>query len=93
MNVGNGLNVTVPFVFTVYVPSPSTLSSVSEQSAFAVVVVAQSFTDVVVSVAPAPAASPVSTSITWFVSYAPLEVSLSAVGAGGTIGVNVDVAF
>ena len=66
---------------------------VRSQLALAVEVVAQSFTDVVVSVAPEPAVSPVRTSITCAVLYAPVEVSLSAVGAGGTTGVKVDDAF
>ena len=63
------------------------------QLAFRVDVVAHNFTEVATSVAPAPATSPVNTSMTWFVSYAPVEVSLSAVGGGGIVGVNVDVAF
>ena len=38
--VGNGLNVTVPFAFTVYVPSFGTVNDVNVHEAFAVVVVA-----------------------------------------------------
>ena len=68
LKVGNGSKVTVPFALTRYVPSLATKSSVNVQLAFAVEIVAQSLTDVVVRVAPAPAASPVSTSIIWFVS-------------------------
>ena len=93
VNVDNGVKVTVPLAFTVYVPWPETSRVSRSQLALAVAVVAQSLTDVVLSVAPAPAASPVKTSMIWLVLYAPVEVSLSAVGAGGTIGVNVDVAF
>jgi hypothetical protein len=41
--VGNGLNVTVPFAFTVYVPSFGTVNDVNVHEAFAVVVVAHNF--------------------------------------------------
>jgi hypothetical protein len=58
----------------------------------AVDVVAHNFTEDAVSVAPDPAASFVSGEIVWFVSYAPVDVSFDAVGTGGTLGVNVDVA-
>ena len=64
VKVGSGSNVTVPFAFTLYVPCPATSSVSRSQLAFRVDVVAQSFTDVVSRVAPAPAASPVNTSIT-----------------------------
>ena len=93
VNVESGTNVTVPFAFTVYVPWPATSRVSRLQLAFAVDVVSHNFTEVAIRVAPVPAASPVKTSITWLVLYAPLEVSLSAVGGGGTIGVNVEVAF
>jgi hypothetical protein len=92
LKVSNGVNVIVPFALTLYVPSPGTKSSGNVQLAFAVDVVSHSFTDDAFKVAPAPAASPVNTSIVCGVLYAPVEVSLSAVGAGGTVGVNVDVA-
>ena len=62
------------------------------QLVLAVEVVAHNFTEDAVSVAPAPAASFVSGEIVWLVSYAPVEVSLAAVGTGGIIGVKVDVA-
>jgi hypothetical protein len=62
------------------------------QLVLAVEVVAHNFTEDAVSVAPAPAASFVSGKIVWLVSYAPVEVSLAAVGTGGIIGVKVDVA-
>jgi hypothetical protein len=39
-NVGNGLNVTVPFGLTVYVPSPGTVNEVAVHETFAVDVVA-----------------------------------------------------
>ena len=47
----SGLNVTVPSGFTVYVPTPSTVSVVRSQLAFAVEVVAQSFTVLAINVA------------------------------------------
>ena len=62
------------------------------QVVVAAVASGQRRTDVVSSVAPAPAASPVNTSITWFVLYAPVDVSSSAVGGGGIVGVKVAVA-
>jgi hypothetical protein len=62
------------------------------QLVLAVEVVAHNFTEDAVSVASAPAASFVSGEIVWLVSYAPVEVSLAAVGTGGIIGVKVDVA-
>ena len=40
----------------------------------------------------APGVSFVNGSINWFVSYAPVEVSLVAAGGGGTTGVSVLVA-
>ena len=62
------------------------------QLAFAVEVVAQSFTLPATKVAPVPGESFVRGEIVWLVSYAPVEVSFVAVGVGGTVGVNVDVA-
>jgi hypothetical protein len=62
------------------------------QLALAVEVVAHNFTELAVNVAPDPAASFVSGEIVWLVSYAPVDVSFDAVGTGGTLGVNVDVA-
>jgi hypothetical protein len=51
------------------------------------------FTDVATSGAlAAPAVSFANGLIIWFVSYAPVEMSLVAAGGGGTIGVNVLVA-
>ena len=57
VNDGNGLNVTVPFTFTVYVPSPATSRLSRLQLAFAVDVVAHNFTEVATRVAGAVAAS------------------------------------
>ena len=57
LNVGNGSNVTVPFALTVYVPSFATVNVDNEQLAFAVAVVAQSFTLVATNVAPEPGVS------------------------------------
>ena len=73
-------------------PSPATVNVVRLHEAFAVEVEEHSFTDDATSVAPEPGASLPSGEIVWFVSYAPLDVSFVAEGAGGTIGVNVDVA-
>jgi hypothetical protein len=64
----NGLNVTVPFALTVYVPSFGTVNVVKSQLAFAVEVVAHNFTDEATRFAPDPAASFVSGEIVWFVS-------------------------
>ena len=71
----------------------ATVNVDKSQLAFAVEVVAQSFTLVGTNVAPEPGVSFVKIVIVWFVSYAPVDVSLLAIGAGGTVGVNVDVAF
>jgi hypothetical protein len=93
VNVEIGTNVTAPVVvFTVYVPSPVTVSDVPEQLEFAVPF-AHNLTVVRSSVAPLPAASPVTTSMTCAVFIEPLDVSLSAVGGGGMVGVNVLVAL
>jgi hypothetical protein len=73
-------------------PSSGTVNVVRLQLVLAVDVVAHNFTEDAVSVAPDPAASFVSGEIVWLVSYAPVDVSFDAVGTGGTLGVNVDVA-
>ena len=73
-------------------PSLGTVNVVRLQLVLAVDVVAHNFTEDAVSVAPDPAASFVSGEIVWLVSYAPVDVSFDAVGTGGTLGVNVDVA-
>ena len=73
-------------------PWLGTVNVVKLQLTFAVEVVAHNFTEDAVSVAPEPAASFVSGEIVWLESYAPVEMSLVAVGTGGIIGVNVDVA-
>ena len=90
---GSGSKVTVPLALAVYVPSLATVSESKVQLVVGVEVVAHNFTEEGVNVAPAPAASFVRTVIVWFVSYAPVDVSFTAVGAGGTTGVRVDVAF
>ena len=102
VNVGNGLNVTVPSSFTVYVPSPGTVRDVLVQlgavSASFVPDVAGSssphnFTvDATSGALEWPGSSLSRMSITWFVSYGPVEVSFSKSGAGGTTGVRVLVA-
>jgi hypothetical protein len=51
LNVGRGSNVTVPFAFTVYVPSPATVRVVRLQLALAVLVVAHNFTLLAIKVA------------------------------------------
>jgi hypothetical protein len=80
-NVDNGVNVTTPVVvFTVYVPSPAMVSDVAVHTELSVPV-AHSRTEDGINVAPVPATSPVSTSITCAVLDAPEEVSGSAVGA------------
>jgi hypothetical protein len=79
--VDNGVNVTAPVdVFTVYVPSPAMVSDVAVHTESSVPVV-HSRTEDGINVAPVPATSPVSTSITCAVLEAPEEVSLSALGA------------
>ena len=84
-NVNSGLKVTTPVVgSTVYSPSPVTVSDVPVQLASAVPVT-HSRTDVGVNVSPPPlAVSPTNTSINWFTSDAPVEVSLSADGVPAT---------
>ena len=57
LKVGNGSKVTVPFALTVYVPSLTTVKVDKSQLAFAVAVVAQSFTLVAANVAPEPGVS------------------------------------
>jgi hypothetical protein len=51
LNVGSGSKVTVPFAFTVYVPSPATVNVVRLQLALTVLVVAHNFTLLAISVA------------------------------------------
>ena len=92
MNVGSGSNVTVPFAFTVYVPSPPTVSVVSVQLEIAVETLAHKRTELGTSVAGATAESLVSGEITWLVSYALVDTSFTAAGGAGIIGVRVDVA-
>ena len=100
--MGNGSNVTVPSEFTVYVPSPGTVSDVLVQlfgdSASFVPAVAGSsrphnFTDVASSgKSGAPAESLPNGVYVWFVSYARVNASAVAVGTGGgpTVGVRVE---
>jgi hypothetical protein len=57
MNDGSGSNETVPFAFTVYVPSFGTVNVVKLQLAFAVEVVAHNFTLLATNVAGATAES------------------------------------
>jgi hypothetical protein len=88
-NVDNGVNVTTPVVvFTVYVPSPAMVSDVAVHTKSSVPVV-HSRTEDGINVAPVPATSPVSTSITCAVLEAPEEVSLSALGATPQMANNV----
>jgi hypothetical protein len=88
-NVDNGVNVTAPVdVFTVYVPSPAMVSDVAVHTESSVPVV-HSRTEDGINVAPVPATSPVSTSITCAVLEAPEEVSLSALGATPQMAYNV----
>ena len=51
VNVDSGSNVTVPFAFTVYVPSPATVNDVNVQLAFTVEVVAHKRTELTTNVA------------------------------------------
>ena len=78
--VGNGSNVTVPFAFAVYVPSPATVNVDNVQLPFAVLVVAHNLTDDAVIVSDALGVSFVRTVMTWLVSYAPLDVSSARTG-------------
>jgi hypothetical protein len=88
-NVDNGVNVTTPVdVSTVYVPSPAMVSDVAVHTESSVPVV-HSRTEDGINVAPVPATSPVSTSITCAVLEAPEEVSLSALGATPQMAYNV----
>ena len=73
-------------------PSLGTVNVVKLQPALAVEVVAHNFTELAVKVAPDPGESFVRGEIVWLVLYAPVDVSFVAVGTGGMIGVNVDVA-
>ena len=67
-NVGSGSNVTVPFAFTVYVPSLGTVKEERLQLAFAVEVVAHNFTDEGTNVAGVVAESLFNGEIVWLVS-------------------------
>jgi len=88
-NVDSGLKVTAPVaVSTVYVPSPAMVSEVAVHNESSVPV-AHRRTEDGIRVAPVPATSPVSTSIVWFASDAPEEVSLSALGATPQMAYNV----
>jgi hypothetical protein len=88
-NVDSGLKVTTPVVVsTVYVPSPAMVSEVAVHNESSVPV-AHRRTEDGIRVAPVPATSPVSTSIVWFASDAPEEVSLSALGATPQMAYNV----
>ena len=90
LKVGYGSNVTVPFVFTVYVPSFGTSRNVRLQLASVVDVVAHSFTDEASSAESVPAESLASGEIIWLTSYAPVDVSLIADGSKlVTVGVYV----
>ena len=92
--VSNGLNVTVPSGFTVYVPSPGTVTEVlSQLLGVCNGSMPHNFTvDATSGALEWPGSSLSSMSITWFVSYGPVEVSFSSSGAGGTTGVRVLVA-
>ena len=93
-NVGSGTKLTVPSLFTVYVPSPATVRVVPEHTATALAPTdeaAHIFTDVATRVVPVPAAS-LETGVSFCALFhGPLDVSSTSVGAGGIIGVRVDV--
>jgi hypothetical protein len=89
VNVDSGTNVTTPVVVsTEYVPSPAIVSDVAVHNELSVPV-AHNRTEDGINVAPVPAVSPVSTSITCAVFDAPDDVSLSALGATPQIAYNV----
>ena len=73
-------------------PWPATVNDVRLQLAFAVDVDEHKRTVLATNVAGDVTVSFVSGLITWFVSYAPDDVSLTATGGAGITGVNVDVA-
>jgi len=93
VKLGSGSNVTVPFELTVYVPWLATVNVVKVHEAFAVEVVAHSFTVNGSKIAGAVAVSFDNGEIVWLVSYAPDDVSFTASGGAGIVGVKVDVAF
>ena len=64
LKVGNGSNVTVPFAFAVYVPSPVTVNVGNVQLLLAVEVVAHNFTDDATNVTGETTVSFVNTEIT-----------------------------
>jgi hypothetical protein len=68
VNEESGSNVTVPFAFTVYVPSPATVNVVRLQLAFAVDVDEHKRTVLGTNVAGEVTVSFVRTEIVWFVS-------------------------
>ena len=95
VNDDSGSNVTEPSGFTVYVPSPGTVSEVFEQ-VFGVSagLIPHNFTDVVNNgKSVAPAGSLPKGVYVWFVSYASVIASGKAVGTGGgpTVGVIVEL--
>ena len=94
IKVGKGSNVTEPFAFTVYVPSPGTVTEVlSQLLGVCNGSSPHNFTEDATSGALEwPGSSLSRMSITWFVSYGPVEASFFTSGAGGTTGVRVLVA-
>jgi hypothetical protein len=95
LNVGNGSNVTVPFAFTVYVPSFAIVNEVCVQlfGVCALGATPHNFTvEATNGALTAPATSLVSGEIVWFASQLPVLVSGLATGGCGMTGVNVLVA-
>ena len=94
-NVGRGSNETVPSLFTVYVPSPGTVSDVLSQL-FGVCtgLTPHNFTEEANNgKSVAPLVSFANGVYVWFVSYAVVIASGEAVGTGGGRTVGVIVVF
>ena len=87
----SGSKVTVPFAFTVYVPSPATVKDVFVQLGAVSEDPHNLSVDVTSGALASPGLSFVNGEMVWFTSQSPVDVSAVAVGRGGTTGVNVSV--
>jgi hypothetical protein len=92
LNVGSGSNVTVPFTFTVYVPSLATVNVVALHVGTDWFV-SHNFTVVAIKGKDDPTVSLAVGVMVWFVSQLPDDVSLTAIGNGGSPTVGVIVAL
>ena len=83
MKVGSGLKVTVPFAFTVYTPSPATVTVVWVQDgAVSKGEIPHNLRVLKLNGAVVSGSSFASTLMIWFLSKAPDEISFRAFGIG-----------